>query len=727
MKYKFSVIIPIYNVEKYLEECIESVINQSIGFNNIQIILVNDGSIDNSEDICLKYSEKYENIIYIKQENSGVSKARNNGLKYALGEYINFLDGDDKWEDNVFFKVYNMFSNNDIDIIGVRQKYFEALDIYPSLDFKFNKDKIASIFENYDHIQLSVTSAFIRKSSIGNIRFDEKVKYSEDAKFLNEIIIKKEKLGLIASSLHYYRKRLSENSAIQSKNNDIDWYLTTPIRCYKYSFELSKKKYGYVIPYFMYYIAYEYQWRIREIIPNNIDKNTMEKYLKITKNLFKNIDDNIILEQERLSIEYKIELLNFKYNKDITKYFKYRDKYLYYNGYKILDFKNKKYLTLNILNFKNNNIEIRGMINLPINKNEFNINIVVDNNKRIPLNILKTNVNTRYSFNKEFISNYGFKVEIPTKFKSIYFELIYKDLYKTKIRFNCGINSKIDCNSKNYYIFNNYIYYYYNDRIKTRKLNLKNKLYFNCRYIKNIIKSNNIKTLIYRSFYSLLKKCKKNEIWIITDRVESANDNGLSLFKYVCKNKNKKIKVYFAISKNSMDYNKVKKIGRVLNLNSIKYKLYFLLADKIISSQADPWVTNPFGKKNNYYKDLYNSDFVFLQHGITKNDLSSWLNCYEKNIKLFITAVKKEYKSIIEGSYGFGKNIVKLTGFPRYDNLVDNKEKLIAIMPTWRISIASNINKDGIRPYNNKFNKSKYFKFYNKLINDKKLINVMNK
>ena len=193
-KYKFSVIIPIYNVEEYLEETIISVINQDIGFKeNIQIILVNDGSPDNSEAICLKYKEMYpENVVYVYQDNSGVSAARNNGLNYVEGEFINFLDSDDKWEKDVFTKAYKMYrEHDDIDVIGVRQKFFEAISSYPSLDYKFNKDKVVDIFNAPDHIQLSVTSGFFRTSSIGNIRYDTRIKYSEDAKFLYEIILQK--------------------------------------------------------------------------------------------------------------------------------------------------------------------------------------------------------------------------------------------------------------------------------------------------------------------------------------------------------------------------------------------------------------------------------------------------------------------------------------------------------------------------------------------------------
>lgn len=726
-KYKFTVVIPIYNVEEYLEEAIESVIKQSIGFEkNIQIILVNDGSQDNSEEICLKYVKNYpKNIKYIKQKNSGVSSARNNGLKYVSGEYINFLDSDDKWESNAFEKAYKMFSTNkDVNIIGVRQKYFEAVNTYPSLDFKFNKDKVVSIYEDYDHIQLSVTSAFIRTSSIKNIRFDEEVKYSEDAKFLNEIIIINGKLGIISSSLHYYRKRLNENSAIQTKNYNKDWYLIVPIKCYKAAFSLSIKKFGFVIPYFQYYVIYDYQWRIREGIPDCINNKVKNEYVKITKELFNNIDDSIIINQKNISSEYKIKALSLKYDKDITKDLLYNHHYLYFNGHSILDLKNKNHLKLNIVNFNSDYIEIRGTVNLPLKRNDYKINVVIDNKLNIPLKLIKTDINSRKFFNKIFMSNYGFCVRIPINFNSVYFEIVYKKLYLTKMNFMCGTNSKIDCRTKNYYIYNDYIYYYNNGAIKRKKNNISNKLHFKIRHINYLIRKKEFKVIAYRMLYKLLKIFKKKEIWLMSDRPDAANDNGLCLFKYICSNNNN-VKSYFVLSKNSNNYDNVKKIGNVINFNSIKYKLYFLLSDKIISSQADLWVTSPFGKKQHFYNDLYNCKFVFLQHGIIKNDLSSWLNCYEKDIKLFVTSTESEYNSIINGNYGFRKDVIKLTGLPRFDLLCNDKEKLIAIMPTWRLNLASNINRDGIRPYSKRLKNSEYFNFYNKLINDKKLLSKM--
>ena len=110
-RYKFSVIIPIYNVEDYIEQTMLSVVNQTIGFKeNIQLILINDGSSDNSENICKKYRDMFpDNVVYVEQKNSGVSSARNKGMEYIEGELVTFLDSDDKWDLRAFKEVYRSY------------------------------------------------------------------------------------------------------------------------------------------------------------------------------------------------------------------------------------------------------------------------------------------------------------------------------------------------------------------------------------------------------------------------------------------------------------------------------------------------------------------------------------------------------------------------------------------------------------------------------------------
>ena len=152
----FSVIIAIYNAGRYLDDSICSLINQTIGLEKIQIILINDGSTDETEEICLKYQKKYKkNIIYFKIKHSGVSKARNIGMNYANGTFINFLDADDKWENQAFY-FFSLFlkMHNDIDIVSGRIKFFGEEKRYHPLDYKFYKTRVINLTKEYNSIQL---------------------------------------------------------------------------------------------------------------------------------------------------------------------------------------------------------------------------------------------------------------------------------------------------------------------------------------------------------------------------------------------------------------------------------------------------------------------------------------------------------------------------------------------------------------------------------------------
>ena len=112
---KVSVIVPVYNVEKYLKRCLDSIINQT--YKNIEIILVNDGSKDNSRDICEEYEKKYENISLINQENGGLSAARNTGLKHINGEAVTFVDSDDWLESDAIEYYVDSMKKHNVDMV----------------------------------------------------------------------------------------------------------------------------------------------------------------------------------------------------------------------------------------------------------------------------------------------------------------------------------------------------------------------------------------------------------------------------------------------------------------------------------------------------------------------------------------------------------------------------------------------------------------------------------
>ena len=112
---KISIVIPIYNVEKYLSNCIESITNQS--FQNYEMILVNDGSKDSSLEICYKYKKNNNKIKIVNKENGGLSSARNAGIKIAKGKYIVFIDPDDEIDKNYFNTLYTIAEENNCDFV----------------------------------------------------------------------------------------------------------------------------------------------------------------------------------------------------------------------------------------------------------------------------------------------------------------------------------------------------------------------------------------------------------------------------------------------------------------------------------------------------------------------------------------------------------------------------------------------------------------------------------
>lgn len=136
---KFSVVIPIYNASSTLVDCVKTILNQE--YNDIEIVLVNDGSVDNSLDICLNFKRKDSRIKLINKKNEGVARARNDGLKVCTGDYVYFVDPDDLVESNIFLEVSPILKEKDIDILvfGHRKKILNR-------DMIYSKDIVMSPF-----------------------------------------------------------------------------------------------------------------------------------------------------------------------------------------------------------------------------------------------------------------------------------------------------------------------------------------------------------------------------------------------------------------------------------------------------------------------------------------------------------------------------------------------------------------------------------------------------
>ncbi|MDO5826584.1 MAG: glycosyltransferase family 2 protein, partial [Methanosphaera sp.] len=223
-QYNFSIIIAVYNVEDYLHETVESLLNQSLSFKeNVQLILVDDGSVDNSLSIAKEYQEKYpENILVISQSNHGQSAARNNGLKHAKGKYVNFLDSDDYLSTNTLKVVYNFFEEHfdEIDVVAIPMTLFERVNLPHRLNDKFEKTRIIDLEDEPNNPQLSSSSAFIKYEAIKDYEFSTKLVNLEDALIINKIFLDKKKYGVVDNAEYFYRQRINGNSTVDMMKED---------------------------------------------------------------------------------------------------------------------------------------------------------------------------------------------------------------------------------------------------------------------------------------------------------------------------------------------------------------------------------------------------------------------------------------------------------------------------------------------------------------------------
>ncbi|WP_219835283.1 CDP-glycerol glycerophosphotransferase family protein [Paenibacillus sp. R14(2021)] len=734
----FTIIMAVHNVERYIKEAVDSVITQTLNFNkHIQLILVNDGSSDNSGLLCKAFRDQYPaNIIYLEQENAGVSSARNQGLMRAQGKYVNFLDPDDKLSPTVLERVFQFFENHCevTDVVSIPMLFFDGRTGDHQLNYKFTKDRIIDLNSDYKSIQLSMSSAFVKRNAFNGMNFNEKMIFAEDAELLNRILLKTNKLGVVTGVNYLYRKRLDGSSAIQSVSKTEVWYLNSIE-----SFSLSLinyciMNYSEIPHYIQYVIMYDLQWKLKETDISALPNTQQELYMNKLSHVLGFIENNIIMEQKNINIHQKLFALQLKYkalNLDYkyTNVFTTKDVKKYLDRYYLCSL-NEQAATIEILEIRNGMFILEGNFGSCFLKHEIQI-YAEFNNHRYPVSEVRRDLHAMRSLGQVIKEYYGFEIKIPlTKLNNKKSLTLFVEVEGVSVPLNVKFNrfSHLSSRIKNsYYTNEDWIASF--DSInrsfiiepKSAYTILKKEV----RLLQRVMRDREVgsrKAVVARICSHLLRMTKKKEVWLFMDRQDKADDNAEHLFKYSNKLKDR-VKKYYVIQEHSDDYSRLKREGKVVKWGSNKHKLLQLIADKVVSSHVDEWVINPYFTLDKYYRDLMKYDFVFLQHGITKDDISSWLNKYNKNIKLFITAAHMEYNSIIYGSYGYEKSAIAMTGFPRFDNLTNEDQRKILIAPTWRKALVRDVDQQtGIRPYSDIFKESKYFNFYNKLINDDRVI-----
>lgn len=736
----FSVVSAVYRAEAYLDEMIASLLEQDIGFReHIQLILVDDGSPDRSGEICDRYQKQYpQNIVVLHQKNGGAAAARNAGLAYATGKYINFLDSDDKMTPETFSLVYQFFQKHaeEIDVVAVPIWRFGDRNDSHWLNFKFREgSRVIDLNEEPQMTLMSVSASFFTRQSLQNVRFDTQLVTAEDARLIMQVLYAKQKYGVVAQAKYLYRlDQGGGGSLIQATKDKLAWYMQHLERFPYWAKQYFTPLCGKIPQYAQFVLLTDLSWRFVGSDPSLRFYNPQEHkaYLDMLYACLKWFDDEVILHLHALNTWQRYFILRKKYGREPELVPTAEGTMLQFGQTVYKDILTFPGYVLRADFLPDGQLELHVNVGIPAQDPEEALTVFVELNgkeqtctqlqvkrlRHILGEVVYRNQVAAFRFTPQPGQQYRVRIGYDFRGQRLVCPLLNYGSYAPLTHMY----------RHSYCLHQNWLMYHQQDAFLLRP---RRRVFSFLRREVPLLwelctrkKVHNRKAAVVRCLRHVIKPFKRKEIWLVSDRVTLAGDNGEAFFRYLRQQKAEDIRPYFVIQAGCPDYTRMKEIGPVVSCFSWKHKVLFLLADKNLSAHADAYVNNPFRRLpllQAYYDLVYAQKFIFLQHGVIQNDLSGWLNRYTKNIAMFVTTTQGEYRSILDYDYSYTEQQVKLVGLARHDRLYHDEQKKITIMPTWRKKLTA-VTAVGVMHAGEAFCDSDYFQFYNALLNDKRLI-----
>ncbi|MDA3053089.1 glycosyltransferase family 2 protein [Campylobacter sp. JMF_01 NE2] len=300
-----SVIIPVYNVEIYLKECLNSVINQS--YKNLEIILVDDGSKDKSGEICDEFAKNDSRVKVFHKENGGVSSARNLGLDMASGKYIAFVDSDDYIKKDFILSMINSILKNHSEACIVQNPKFSIeKENYDS------KDLLEFMIYDLENRRFTwgILNKMYDKNCVNDIRFSMDEKVGEDFSFFADFCLKDKKISVVSNDFYYYR--IDSETSVMHNEFNADKFNTVFLVCDRFIQKArnlnDKNLENSGFWYKTYWLIYLYYRTRNEIKDKQKKENLMKQYSEKMREVFPKIAFN---GRIRLKIRIYIFLLGY--------------------------------------------------------------------------------------------------------------------------------------------------------------------------------------------------------------------------------------------------------------------------------------------------------------------------------------------------------------------------------------------------------------------------------
>lgn len=738
MMFDVSVIIPVFNTEQYVADTLLSLERQTIGFDRIQVLIIDDGSTDSSLEICRQFADTHpDNVTLISKENSGVADSRNVGLSLSKGRLVTFLDSDDQWSDNAFETAVDFFDHNDssLEVLVADMNLIGKEGGKHTLSYRFKgEDHTIDVQVEPCSIQ-STINCFIKREAVAGISFDTDISISEDTLFFTKVISRQQKYGCTSRCCYYYQKREDGSSASQRRT--IGRHLENLEVCRRLlSFENGRDPSPFAQAVALYILC----WQVFDSLDDAPTDGQKDDWTHRFTSTLKQIDDSIICNAPWLSQKKRLYFLQLKHGADVVERFDWEDSArAYLHDSKVFTLNSSGPCNIYQLDRRGDILHIEGTTNLSCFMKPFSIQVSSDDGTVYPAKLAAfPREDTTSLVGTKLYAGYRFIVDLPARPGMNYsFSCTIDGVASNPLRLFPRFYTFAKLDEKyrhSYCVMNDLIIKYRGKRLWTFSYRKRTHIASELRHLREIISDRKFSRKARASFtllrilYHVANSVKKKPVWLFYDKEWKAGDNGENVYRRAMQRLDlADIDRLFVLSESSPDAKKVSEYGTVLDPDTRKFKLKFLLADKVFSSRCEFSVLYPFAKRTRLVRDLLSFDFIYLTHGTLFGDLSSMLNKVNKMITLFSVSTEMERQALLRPEYGYADSEVKLLGMARYDAYKHaHADKTIAFLPTWRSHIAGKIIPGTTeREYSPTFKDTEYCKQYNSLINDPRLIASM--
>jgi glycosyltransferase involved in cell wall biosynthesis len=727
---RFSLISAVYNAASYLPDYLASIAAQSHGVTDVEAIFVIDGSPDDSEKIIREWAAHAPcRTKVVVQENAGPGAARNAGLAVAEGEWVSFPDPDDILHRDYLRSVRSFLQarGSAVDFLSARVIKFaggieSAEDTHP-LGFKFRRGtRIGSILRDPKLIHLQIASAFLRRSAIPDRSelFDPRVRpVFEDAQAIARFWMRAgvDEIGILADAIYYYRQRSDGSSLIQSAMTSHQRY--TDVLRYAHIELLSEAHSSGAVPrWLQYMVLYDLYWPFiadhRGGSPTSgLPASVKDTFLQHVERIFSYLDVETFLEFNIVAapLQLRVAWTVMKTGRvpdDLEVWMARTDD-------------REQLVQLRYLTEHPNPVE----------------SVLADGAERLPIHAKSRAIEY---FGRTFLYERIIwvtaleDVRILTGGGSTPRRLRFTEqgepAYEAPVgRIWRGRSVPATMADSRFISESDVPVVPWTRPFHRGAMAMRWRFLVGRDRVQAAVRSA-IARRRARRVASLLKSHRVSQrfqdSWVLIDRDTMARDNAESFYRYL-RREQPDVNAWFVIRRSSSDYSRLRREGfRVIAFGSIRHAVLMRRAAHLISSQADHYILRPFDERR-FGRGSWK--FTFLQHGVTTNDLSRWLN--PKPFDLFLAATRPEYCSLVEDEtqYVVTTREVALTGFPRHDELHRLAaghplagRNVLLIVPTWRkYLLKAESGVGNARVLSDDFWESDYIREWFGLLNDERL------